>query len=468
MTKKDDGLNRRKGSHIHKKRSLASVRFSLKCGCFYLGVFLLIGLLCGYYFVLDHHDVGNWKNRHVDSSHEKSARNSVVDTTSSRRFPLFGSAAFRRTCPWVTMPQENTPQTTNETTRSCTIYAVPKPNGSEGLAEWVELLAIGYIEATLKNCHFTLSYGPNVDVSQILIPVSSHWNWTLPIPQKNFTCHSSRKCWYAKRQPSNILNRNNTHMRKAMDQEGFVHIPSYRHPFVYQIYKSEFKELMQRLPGFDLATGFACAMGALFQLAQPRASQFQPDLFSYILPTLRNTNENLVLTLYVRTGRTDRMASAELKGTAMTYDVKKPNPTISPQFIDCVQQIETKLLQEANTTANNNKNAYQRVIWLLISDSVPLKTGAIANYQGQEAAHGGIPRSILTTTSRGIHTRGARNPSTADFAEGVLDWYLMGESDAVITINLSHSFGTTAAIRTATPLYSCHKQSQSTVPLKWV
>eukprot|EP00978_Attheya_sp_CCMP212_P032659 scaffold128551_cov45-Attheya_sp.AAC.4 len=386
MTKKDDGLNRRKGSHIHKKRSLESARFSLTGG-YFLGGFLLVGLLCGYYFVLD---VGNWKNRHVDSSHEKSARNSVVDTTPSRRFPLFGSAEFRRTCPWVTIRQENTPHTThNETTPSCTIYAVPKPNGHEGLAEWVELLAIGYIEATLKNCHFTLSYGPNVDVSQILSPVSSHWNWTtLPIPQKNVTCHSSQQCWYAKRQPSNSLDWNNTHMRKAMNQEGFVNIPSYRHPFLFQIYKSEFKELMQRLPGFDLATGFACAMGALFQLAHPRASQFQPDLFSYILPTLRNTNKNLVLTLYVRTGRTDRMASAELKGTTMKYDEKRPNPTISPQFIDCVQQIETKLLQEAATIANNNKNAYQRVIWLLISDSVPLKTGAIANYQGQEAAHG--------------------------------------------------------------------------------
>ena len=92
------------------------------------------------------------------------------------------------------------------------------------------------------------------------------------------------------------------------------------------------------------------------------------------------------------------------------------------------------------------------------------------DFQSQEAAHnGGIPRTILTTTSRGIHTRGARNPSTANFAEGLLDWYLMGESDAIITTSQGYSYGTTAAIRTATPLYSCHKkQPQAPAPLKWV
>ena len=52
-----------------------------------------------------------------------------------------------------------------------------------------------------------------------------------------------------------------------------------------------------------------------------------------------------------------------------------------------------------------------------------------------------------------MHTRTQRDPSTADLAEAVIDWYLVGESDLVVTDSGSPSFGGTAALRTARPLY---------------
>ena len=57
------------------------------------------------------------------------------------------------------------------------------------------------------------------------------------------------------------------------------------------------------------------------------------------------------------------------------------------------------------------------------------------------------------TTARGVHSRPGRNPSTADFAEAVIDWYLIGEPDLVVPSAPGYSFGTTASLRTAQPLY---------------
>jgi hypothetical protein len=130
--------------------------------------------------------------------------------------------------------------------------------------------------------------------------------------------------------------------------------------------------------------------------------------------------------------------------------------------MECVKQVENNFLLQEGATK------YERVIWLLISDSVPLKNATMAKYQGQESSTG-IPRDIVTTSSRGMHTRGARNPSTADFAEGILDWYLMGETDAVIATAAAYSFGTTAAIRTMTPIYDCNTMSpNASVPMTWI
>lgn len=88
----------------------------------------------------------------------------------------------------------------------------------------------------------------------------------------------------------------------------------------------------------------------------------------------------------------------------------------------------------------------------------------------EEAETAGIPRKVLVTSARGAHTRlEGGGVSTADFAEAAIDWYLLGESDAVIA-NKLYSFGMTAAFRTARPIYDPkeYQHNGELEPLKMV
>jgi len=101
---------------------------------------------------------------------------------------------------------------------------------------------------------------------------------------------------------------------------------------------------------------------------------------------------------------------------------------------------------------------------MLASDSVHLKQWISKSYGLQNANEKvsvdkqrwkswSIPREIVTTRARGVHSRPGRNPSTADVAEALIDWYLLGESDLVVPSAPGFTFGTTAALRTARPYY---------------
>jgi hypothetical protein len=101
---------------------------------------------------------------------------------------------------------------------------------------------------------------------------------------------------------------------------------------------------------------------------------------------------------------------------------------------------------------------------MVVTDSAHLKKGLVEDYSSVDVRDlsGGptnktilpIPRQVLTTQSRGKHTRTYRRPSTADFAEALIDWYLIGESDAIATERtVFSSFETTAALRTNRPVY---------------
>ena len=50
-----------------------------------------------------------------------------------------------------------------------------------------------------------------------------------------------------------------------------------------------------------------------------------------------------------------------------------------------------------------------------------------------------------------------RDPSLADFAEAIIDWYLIGEADLVIMDQNSVSFGGTAALRTARTVFDASR-----------
>ena len=81
-----------------------------------------------------------------------------------------------------------------------------------------------------------------------------------------------------------------------------------------------------------------------------------------------------------------------------------------------------------------------------------------APYSPNEAGSRTVPRTVLTTNSKGAHTRPKGGDhrdvesATADFAEALVDWWLLGETDLVVA-SREHSFGALAAMRTARPIY---------------
>ena len=123
---------------------------------------------------------------------------------------------------------------------------------------------------------------------------------------------------------------------------------------------------------------------------------------------------------------------------------------------ECILKLEQEYIANAEYD-------FSKIVWMVVTDSAYLKqritdmyTSANVVVQTTSVANktnAFIPREIVTTTSRGTHTRTKRNPSTADFAEGMLDWYPIGESDLVFINRKYFTYGTTAALRTNRRVY---------------
>jgi len=239
--------------------------------------------------------------------------------------------------------------------------------------------------------------------------------------------------------------------------EPYVHVPYYRYAYQRSLipYPGYYKELKETLPGFRLGTGMACSLGALFDLELTTVGQFMPDLFTRILPTVRDEMA-LVIALYLRTGFTDSAAMAEKSGRVALEARRRVHKYKSVlASLECALKLEQTFLREAGGFS------YSRIVWMLVTDSFYTKQWIPESYGSKfmnqtVSLHNRtntIAREIVTTTSRGVQTRPARNPSTADFAEAFIDWYLIGESDVVVTNSYRSSFGSTAALRTARPFY---------------
>ena len=383
-------------------------------------------------------------------THETRVLNVKIPPSPARRFPEFGTLEFAQKCSWVMAAKSNDNQ--------CITYVTPNPVSHEGVAEWVTKIVVGFIDAKIRGCDFLLDYGREIYIRQVLDPISS--DWTVP---KGFECLEGNNCWTNARKVShNILTKEQWKRGIQLEPSG-IHIPNYRHAFknmkmLYNIHRDQFLDLEKALPGFELESGMACSLGSVLGLA-PQASNFQQDVFTRILPILRDEN-TLVVTLYVRTGRTDRVADAEKAGTIAKEDAGFEKMPEVQTAMKCAHQLERKYLEESKSSGGGSNN-YTGVAWLVVSDSVPLKSWINDNYHGQKTVQGAIPREVVTTTSRGIHTRTTRDPSTVDFGEAMIDWYLMGESDMVITSSPKiYSFGSTAALRTNAPLYNAEDCSE--------
>lgn len=353
----------------------------------------------------------------------------------NNRFPKYGTAEFTQQCNWAM-------QTPKEL--DCTILQSPRRNLNEGIANWLALATSGFIYSKLVGCRFLMEYSADVDLHQIIVPHDdgSVNNWTVPT---NFPeCTNATKCTLAFYTAQ--LNR-----RKPKPHEP-PKLPNYRHAVkdspLFNMYRKNLQHLSTSLLGFELETAMACTFESLIQLS-PSASRFEPDLFTRILPTLQDES-TLVLSVYLRTDQTDWVANAEKEGKSAREQTEQGMRAFLDNYVSCILNVEREHLSVPSS--------YTRVAWMVVSDSPVLKQMIATAYTTENVntndAAVAVPREIVTTTTRGIHTRATRNPSTADFAEGMIDWYLIGESDVVLSNKANfYTFGTTGALRTARPIY---------------
>jgi hypothetical protein len=372
------------------------------------------------------------------------------------RFPMYGTAAFARQCPWATQYPDKKKK------RNCTILARPEPKGQEGVSSWVVQIAAGRVLAQQTGCDFLMDYayaspldgGGVVNAHEVLIPFSAGHdsdhppiNWTVPT---GFDCSADPLCFIAKTGYSHQGDSLKT-IKNALGTGTLPDIPSYRFGYAmsewFWLYADMFRDLERTLPGYTVETGMACAIGSVFELA-PAASQFEPELFSRILPAL-HSRDALVMSLYIRTNQADFNTHQEEKGGGkFAPEDTTQHLKAADKILKCALHLEKEQLQE---------RSYSRVVWMVVTDSQYLKRWLTESYDTRHAnataSDSTIDREVVTTRSRGVHTRSRRGPSTADFAEAMIDWYLIGESDLVVSDDRSVSFGGTATLRTARPLY---------------
>jgi hypothetical protein len=378
----------------------------------------------------------------------------------SNRFPVFGTEAFAASCPWV-LPRLSGVDATHH--HRCSILARPDHTSGEGLSHWVGQVAVGFILAQQAGCKFYLDYGKGIDVDTILEPVSTEQlDWRIPTFDY---CKLNDTCFIAGFQ-YNDNNQNDMHAieRLSKNTTKLAYIPALRHAYAtsesYFNSMDGFRDLNRTLPGFDIETSMACSLGSLFRLSS-RATMYEPTLFTELLPAL-HAPDTLVMALYIRTGRTEHLIQAEA-----THVIKE----LATRIADCATRIEQERValraqRKENSNANNDP-PYARIVWMIATDSQYLKTWIKDEYTRDHATivDGNItggsgllpPRSILSTKSRGAHTKPGADPSTADFAEALLDWYLLGESDVVVGDHNGPTFGDTAAFRTVRPYYKVPK-----------
>lgn len=364
-----------------------------------------------------------------------------ISESVSCHFPEYGTKEFERECGWLSA------RSSNHKYNSCTLFAKLYAKGNEGVSDWSSRVVETHQLAVQGNCHLLVDYGVSgVDLRQVF-QVAGSENWTVP---NNYDCDREPTCFQARGKYH--IQKQLAEMTNATETE-ILTTPLYRmiyrrNPFADTIHrgrKPAGQELREKWHDFLLETSFACSFTSLFKLT-PTASLYEPTLFTDILPKLHQ-EDGLVICLYIRTGRTDTLAKDEEKNTQNTdknftlYE-DTANPTLS-----CTQRLEQEYL------SNNTK--YTKTVWLLITDAPHLKDYISSKYTTPS-------RTVLTTASRGIHSRPARTPSMNDVAEALIDWYLIGESVFVVSMG-SVSYGETGALRTARPIYNGYKCEQMTM-----
>ena len=364
----------------------------------------------------------------------------ITTPVSTRFFPSYGTQEFFQQCDWAAQR--------SDIIRNCTFLVRPPPDMDEGISHWISQIVSGHHLAQQTGCSLFFDYGPDIDIQQVLTPFPTMdgfqaVNWTAPV---GFDCNGTYPSACFLPRPAYSLTKALEYYEDTLNMN-LSAIPNYRTAYRvspdYFRQQHEFQDIQSALPGFKLDTAMACSLGSLFHLA-PHADQFEPNLFSRILPTLHQP-KTLVMSLYIRTGLTDVEAKAEKIGDNAQEGTHSAQ-NYAKKIANCAVGLEQEYL--------SNNTSYSRVVWMVVTDSHYLKKWVPETYNSREVNSTSIPREVVTTRSRGVHSRASRDPSTADFAEALIDWYLIGESDLVICDGImAPSFADTAALRTARPLY---------------
>jgi len=325
------------------------------------------------------------------------------------------------------------------------------PQGYEGMTEWLSQIVVGHLFAQQAGCRLLIDYNSDIDIHQILSPHLHSEDWTVPA---DFRCLPENRCVIA---PHFTMDHVYSRVLEATGKKTLANVPWYRYASRNEtgmkIYRHVYQALEIALPGFQLETGMACSLGSLLCLAPTTASQYEPNLVP-ILSTLQD-EKALVMGIYIRSGFTDTVASWERIGKVAKEDMETSRQQAA-QTIECALKLEEQYLSE--------HLSFTKIVWMLTTDSVNLKQWIFELYNGKDAnAHTSsqnrrtskvIPRTVVVTRAKGAHTRTRRNVTTADLAEALIDWYLLGESDLVIASSSWYTFGATAALRTVRPFYN--------------
>ena len=414
------------------------------------------------------------------------------------RFPQFGTFEYAKVCPWATTTNINS-LGSNDPHQDCTFLSRPSPGSNEGVAAWTSQVVMGHLRAEQTSCRFLIDYGRDINISSVIQPHlegrHDRFNWETPA---KFDCRTVDHCYENEggfdnnkvRPPNGPVATDKTGGGKFGDGKmgsarfDLARVPFYRHAYV-PILESDhlnpvnYVELSRRLKGFQLDLGFACSLGKLFPSLSIDADRYEPRLHSELLPALQD-QKSLVIALYIRTGHVDRQAYREekgIEGNAEDTMRQGASRTNTRQNVDCALALEKEVLALEATIP-------KRIVWTVVSDSNAVKNHINENYgngtfvqvrpgaqkrpdDGGGRNHGQerrmIERHVLFTNSKGRHTKPRKNPNTADFADAFLDWYLIGESDFVVSTAGLYSYGLTGGLRTARPIYGAKATNKTCV-----
>lgn len=356
------------------------------------------------------------------------------------QFSEYGTREFTEKCAWaVASPSEE---------RNCTMMVRPDADDREGISLWVSLIAQAHQLAQQAHCNLVFDYGKDINVSSILTPTSA-WNWIVP---EGFDCQQQSSC-YLWKSPSR-LPRVSVETIAREQNKSVASVPLYRYAYNLRsshlrVHRDDFAGIQSNIPSFgEPSVGYACSLTSLFRLS-PDSSQYVPNLFTKLLPAMHNA-DSLVLSLYIRTKQADKSVEKEKEKHANPFVEESDYRDLAKDIIKCALHQEQVYLR--NSTLSN-------VVWMVVTDSKDLKQWIADTYSNET-------RQVLITDSRGAHSRPDHGVSPANFGEAMIDWYLIGEADIVVMDRTSVSFGSTAALRTARPVYDASKgKCQRAIPI---